>query len=174
MITAHSVARDRHNPHAWVMLFVVDYVWIALIIVVMTGMWWVAYRMEPHWVSRDGSRFLCTAQEMDGSHEVGHPRETRVLVTHDGALYVTQKRMLRRRTTMWTLVAKAPEVSRKIQVYVLRHRETGSHIESHLAIRIPRKSRCVAILDAILAKAEVTASRPTPGNAATADQPDQD
>ncbi|MCY7298766.1 MAG: hypothetical protein LH616_06105 [Ilumatobacteraceae bacterium] len=150
-----------------------DYVWIALIIVVMSGMWWVAYRMEPHWVSRDGTRFLCTAQELEGANTVGHPRETRVLITHDGALYVTQKRMMRRHTTMWTLVAKAPAAPRKMQVYVAKHRGAGSAIESHLAIRIPTKSRCIAILDDLLAKAEITASRPAPGTAATVDQPDQ-
>lgn len=138
------------------MLCAVDYVWIVLIITVMTGMWWVAYRMEPHWVSRDGSRFLCTAQEMDGVHEIGHPRETRILVTSDGALYVTQKRMMRRRTSQWTLVGKAPTVSRKIQVYVLRHREAGRAVDSHLAIRIPTRSRCIAILDDLLARADVT------------------
>ncbi len=152
----------------------VDYVWIALIIVVMSGMWWVAYRMEPHWVSRDGTRFLCTAQELDGANAVGHPRETRVLVTADGALYATQKRMMRRHTTLWTLVAKAPEAPRRIQVYVAKHRNAGSTLESHLAIRIPTKSRCIAILDGLLAKAEVTASQHSPGSAATADRPEQD
>ena len=154
------------------MLSIVDYVWIALIIIVMGGMWWVAYRMEPHWVSRDGTRFLCTAQELDGVNAVGHPRETRVLITHDGALYVTQKRMLRRHTTMWTLIAKAPEAPRRMQIYVAKHREVGTHVESHLAIRIPAKSRCIAILDDLLAKSEVTASPHAPGSAATADQPD--
>ncbi len=156
------------------MLSIVDYVWIALIIVVMSGMWWVAYRMEPHWVSRDGTRFLCTAQELDGVNAVGHPRETRVLISHDGALYVTQKRMMRRHTTMWTLVAKAPDAPRKIQIYVATHREVGDRIESHLAIRVPTKSRCIAILDDLLAKAEVTASQSAPETAATADRPDQD
>jgi len=155
------------------MLSPVDYVWIALIIVVMSGMWWVAYRMEPHWVSCDGTRFLCTAQELENSSAVGHPRETRVLISHDGALYVTQKRMMRRHTTMWTLVAKAPDAPRRMQVYVAKHREAGSVIESHLAIRIPTKSRCIAILDGLLANADVTASRRSPENAAAADQPEQ-
>lgn len=155
------------------MLSPVDYVWIALIIVVMGAMWWVAYRMEPHWVSRDGTRFLCTAQELDGVNAVGHPRETRVLITGDGALYVTQKRRMRRKTTMWTLMAKAPAAPRRMQVYVAKHREAGNPIESHLAIRIPAKSRCIAILDDLLAKTAVTASPLAPESAATADQPDQ-
>jgi len=155
------------------MLSLVDYVWIALIIVVMSGMWWVAYRMEPHWVSRDGTRFLCTAQELDGVNAVGHPREARVLITHDGALYVTQKRMMRRHTTMWTLVAKAPEPPRRMQVYVATHRESSGAVESHLAIRIPTKSRCIAILDDLLARTDLTASPHSPESAARADQPEQ-
>lgn len=142
------------------MLLLVDILWITLIIAVMAAMWWVAYRMEPHWVSRDGTRFLCTAQELDGVNAVGRPRETRVLITHDGALYVTRKRMLRRHTTMWTLIAKAPDAPRKIQIYVAKHRETGSHVESHLALRIPAKSRCVKILDDLLEKADISANRP--------------
>lgn len=150
-----------------------DYIWIALVIAVMGGMWWVGYRMEPHWVSRDGTRFLCTAQALDGSEVVGHPRETRVLITHDGALCVTQKHMMRRRTTMWTLVAKAPESTRKVQTYVATHREVGSRIESHLAIRIPTRSRCIAILDDLLANAEVNSSRPSPESSPTADRPDR-
>jgi len=156
------------------MLFVVDVVWIALVIVVLAGMWWVGFRMEPHWVSKDGSRFLCTAQELDGANTLGHSKETRVLINPDGALFVTQKRMMRRRSSMWTLVAKAPEPHRKIQVYVAQHREPGSPIESRLAIRIPIKSRCIAILDDLLAQGDVMASPHAPQSAATADQPDPD
>ena len=154
------------------MLSVVEVVWIALVIIVMAGMWWVAYRMEPHWVSKDGTRFLCTAQELDGANTVGHPKETRVLIGDVGELYVTQKRRMRRKTTVWSLVAKAPDAPRRIQVYVAAHREPDTNIESHLAIRIPTKSRCIAILDALL-KDDVTASPLAPETAAAADQPEQ-
>jgi len=156
------------------MLFVVEAVWIVVVIVVLAGMWWAGYRMEPHWVSKDGSRFLCTAQELDGANTVGHPKETRVLITPDGALYVTQKRMMRRRSSMWKLVAKAPTPHRKIQVYVAKHNEPDSPVESRLAIRIPTKSRCIAILDDILAKGAANSSPHAPQSAAAADQPDQD
>ena len=152
----------------------VDYVWIALTVIVMGGMWWVAYRMEPHWSSRDGTRFLCSAQELVDGNTVGRPRETRVVVTPDGALYVTQKRLMRRRSSSWTLVGKSPEPPRRLQVYVAQHRADGHNIPSHLALRIPNKSRCVAVLDEMLASIELKASRRAPGNAAPAGPPDRD
>lgn len=150
-----------------------DYVWIALTVIVMSAMWWVAYRMEPHWASRDGRRFLCTAQELvEAGSAVGHPRETRVVITPDGALHVTQKRMMRRRSSIWTLVGKSPEPPRRMQVYVAQHRTDGHNIPSHLAIRIPTKSRCVAVLDGLLAGTTPGAAHLSPGSAAPATPPD--
>jgi hypothetical protein len=156
------------------MLWGVDYVWIALTVIVMGGMWWVAYRMEPHWSSRDGMRFLCGAQELVDGNTIGHPRETRVVVTPDGAMFVTQKRMMRRRSSSWVLIGKSPEPPRKVQVYVAQHHTDGHNIPSHLALRIPNKSRCVPVLDEILANAESRASRRAPGSAAPAGPPDRD
>lgn len=187
--TGHSVARERSNPHALSYrksftksraappirhAVAVDFVWIALLVGVMGGMWWVAYRMEPHWASRDGHRFLCTAQELEGGKPIGHPRETRVLVTADGALYVTQKRMMRRRTSMWTLIGKSPEPPRKLQVYVAQQRSDGVAMLSHLALRIPNKSRCVSVLDGVLTDLGLNPSPSTPGSAAPAAPPDRD
>lgn len=156
------------------MLFDVEAVWIALVIIALVGMWWAGFKMEPHWVSKDGTRFLCTAQELDGVNTVDHPKETRVLIAPDGALYVTQKRMMRRRSSMWTLVAKAPQPQRNIQVYVAEHREPDNPITSRLAIRIPTKSRCIALLDDILAQGTTTTSLHGPQSAATANLPEQD
>ena len=156
------------------MLWPVDYVWIALIAAVMAGMWWVGYRMEPHWVSRDGTRILCTAQELEGGQPLGRPRETRIFVTPDGVLYVTQKRMLRRRSSAWTLVGKSPDPPRRLQVYVAQQRTDGHAAPVHLAIRIPAKSRCIATLDGLLPGAAVSPSTPAPESAAPASPPDRD
>jgi hypothetical protein len=161
----------------------VDYVWITLIIAVMGGMWWVAYRMEPHWSSRDGRRFMCTAQEIVDGEPVGHPRETRVVISPDRTLFVTQKRMLRRKSSVWHVIGKSPDPPRKLQVFVAQHRPDSLGPLSHLAIRIPTKSRCVPLLDDLVATPtaptaptapEVRASRPAPRSAAPADPPAQD
>jgi hypothetical protein len=152
----------------------VDYVWIALIIAVMGGMWWVAYRMEPHWSSRDGRRFMCTAQEIIDGTPVGHPRETRVMISPDGGLFVTQKRLMRRRSSQWHLIGKSPDPPRKLQVYVAQHRPEGNAPVTYLAIRIPAKSRCVALLDQLVDAEGLKVSRPAPRNAAPGRPPARD
>lgn len=136
------------------MLWPVEYVWFALLILVMAAMWWLAYRMEPHWSTHDGRRFLCTSQDVTDTAHPGRRREARVVVTPDGTLYVTHKVGLRRRETAWTLIGKSPTPPRKIQIYLARECTDG-HGTGMLALRLPRKSRCIEVLDGVLAGSPV-------------------
>ena len=149
-----------------------DVVWITLLLSVMAGMWWVAYKMEPHWSARDGKRFLCNAQEIENSQPIGRPRETRVLVMPDGLLHVSRKRMMRRRHSLWILVGKSPEPPRKMNVYVAQLRQNGQDLPAHIVLRVPSKSRCVPVLDEVLAESQLKASRRAPRSAARAEPPD--
>jgi hypothetical protein len=128
----------------------VDYVWLALLVVVMGGLWWLAYRMEPHWSSKDGRRFLCTTQDLSNPSHPGRPRETRIAVSPDGALLISRKNGLRRENTTWVLTGKVPEPPRKREVF-LAERRGDSKARLLLAIRLPANSRCVAVLDRALA-----------------------
>ncbi|CAB4364928.1 unannotated protein [freshwater metagenome] len=132
------------------MLWPVEYVWFALLIFAMGGMWWLAYRMEPHWSAQDGRRFLCTSQDLTDSAHPGRRREARVVVTPDGTLYVTHKNGFRRHETAWTLIGKAPTPPKKIEIYVARECTDG-HGTAMLSLRLPSKSRCIAVLDGVLA-----------------------
>ena len=59
----------------------VEYVWLALAVAVMAGLAWVGFRIEPHWVAKDHSRFLCNAQLMtERGDPVGRFKETKILV----------------------------------------------------------------------------------------------
>lgn len=127
----------------------VEYVWLALLIAVMAGLWWVAYRMEPHWSSRDGHRFLCMAQDLPTGFPPGRPRETRVSVLDDGALVIGQKRSMRRRQSIWTLEGKAGDPPPRREVFVARERVDGV-AGNRLALRLPADSRSVAVLDGLL------------------------
>lgn len=133
------------------MLWPVEYVWFALLILVMGAMWWLAYRMEPHWSTTDGRRFLCTSQDLTDSAHPGRRREARVVVTPDGTLYVTHKVGMRRRETAWTLIGKSPSPPKKIQIYLARDCTDGASTNGMLALRLPSKSRCIAVLDGVLA-----------------------
>ena len=156
------------------MLCAVEVVWIILIVALMVGLWWFAYRMEPHWSSKDGKRFLCGAQEMQGGEPIGPRRETRVVVLPDGLLFISQKHLMRRKHSRWMIAGKSPSPPRKMHIYLAQLREDGQKIPSFLALRIPENSKCVSLLDELVAKIELSASRPAPKSAAPAAPPDQD
>jgi hypothetical protein len=155
-------------------LCAVDAVWIVLFFAVMGGLWWVAYKIEPHYASKDGLRFLCNAQEINEGQPAGRPRETRVLVMGDGALHCTQKRMMRRSGSLWTLIGKSDEPPKRLQVYLAQELDDGHALPGLLALRIPDKSRVIAVLDRILEERELRRSRPNQGTSESADPPDRD
>lgn len=136
---------SSHIGHA----VAVDYVWLALLFLAMGGLWWVAYRMEPHWASKDGRRFMCTAQDISDATRPGRIREAKVMVTPDGALVVTRKNGLRREDQMWRLAGKSPSPPRRKQIYLAER--NGDKGREMLALRLPDDSRCLDLLDRALA-----------------------
>jgi len=156
------------------MLCAVDFVWISLTVLVLVGMWWLGYKMEPHWASKDGTRFLCNSQEIEKGEPVGRLRETRITVMPDGLLMVSRKRLVRRHYSKWQLIGKSPDPPKKLEVYLAQLREDGQTIPSMLSMRVPSKSRCVPVLDAALASVSAPASRRPPGSGRSAGRPGQD
>lgn len=122
-----------------------------ILVVVMGGLWWVAYRMEPHYSSKDGHHFLSNAQEMVDGTTTSRKRETRVTVMPDGLLLVAHKRLGRRSTNRYRLVGRSPEPPKNLHVYVAQEVADGSLLPTQLLIRVPVKSRVVPVLDALLA-----------------------
>ncbi|MCE9623305.1 MAG: hypothetical protein K8R99_13265 [Actinomycetia bacterium] len=139
-----------------------QFVWLAVLIVVIGAMWWIGYRMEPHWVSKDGQRFMCGTQEFFHGTLAGHPRETQVAFMAGGTLHITQKRVMRRQRSLWTLVGKSADPPKGLEIYVAQQSVDGVATQTMLALRIPKKSRCIALLDAELAKADAKAGRTSP------------
>lgn len=130
----------------------VEWLWIAIVLLVLAGLWWIGYRLEPHWVSRDGQRFMCGTQEFFHGTTAGHPRETQVALLPDGAMHITHKRMMRRQRSVWQLVGKSADPPKGLEIYVAQQTVDGNARPEMMALRIPKKSRCVAILDAELAR----------------------
>jgi hypothetical protein len=131
----------------------VDYVWTLVVLAVLVAMAWLAYRIEPHWVSRDGQRFLCMGQQLNNLHTpVGRWSEVRVAALPDGALLVDQRRRVGRTkpsARVWNVVSRMPEPPRKnLVAYLLRGRNVdGAHVQ--MLLRLPAKSKAVALLDAV-------------------------
>jgi hypothetical protein len=140
-----------------------DIVWFVLFVAGIAGLWFVAYRIEPHWSSRDGRRFVCNAQELSGGTSLGRNRETQIAVLPDGLLHVSRKKLMRRNGSVWRLTGRSDGPSPKVLVYLARQVSDGSDQLVDLALRIPRSSRCVPVLDALLpGGTSVAAATPDP------------
>ncbi len=118
---------------------------------VCAGLWYVAYRIEPHHVSKDGTRFLSSGQSISSTGDPeGRRREVWVTVLPGGRLQIDIKRRLRHDVTHWWIEGKAPEPPPRRAVYVLR---TVSSLGTtqRMIIKVPAKSRAVAIMDEAIA-----------------------
>ena len=91
------------------------------ILAVCGGMYFLASRIEPHWVSKDRSRFLTVAQDLDHHGlPIGRRRDVRVQFAADQrSLVVGRRSLMRSNPALWTVKSKS-EVSRRRLVYVLR------------------------------------------------------
>ena len=125
--------------------------WIVGFVAALASMYYIAFRIEPHWASKDGRRFLCNAQPISVHGEVeGRARETRVIVRPDGWLQLDQKRRMRKRVSeVWAVSGRSPDPPPRRAVYLLRSRgDDGS--AGQMALRLPSTSRAVAVLDALI------------------------
>ena len=124
--------------------------WFVGTVAVCAGLLYIAHRIEPHWVAKDGSRFLTTAQMIDRSGApVGRVREVRVLFLHDGTLMVSRRSIWRTRSGIWRIQAKAPTPPRGRVLYLLRP-VPEEPLDDLLTLRLPANSRVVPTLDALV------------------------
>ena len=119
-------------------------------IAICAGLLYLGYRIEPHHVSRDGSRFLCTGQWLSAQGDTdGRKREIWVNVLPDGQLSVDVKRRLRHNVTHWWVEGKAAKPPPRREVYVLRTINILGTTD-RMSIKVPSKSRAVSILDEVM------------------------
>lgn len=111
------------------------------------GMYWFAYRMEPHWVSKDGSRFLTTAQSLDRfGTALGRKVEVRASFLDNGHLLVSRRMLARSDSGVWRISAKSLDPPRGRAVYLLE-RVPPSDLGEMLMLRLPESSKAVPALD---------------------------
>lgn len=121
-----------------------DVVLAIVVVGVCIAMLVAANRMEPHWVNKDGTRFIARVQAL-GLHELpdGPWREMRITI--DGPSLVVSARGLRgsRLRGHYIVIAKSPEPPRKRAVYVVDGPQKA-------LLRLPDSSRAVPRLDQLL------------------------
>jgi hypothetical protein len=131
------------------MLWAMEWVWTAAFVALMAAMYWFGFRVDPHFVSRNGERFLCLGQEVQADWElVGRPRETWVYVLDDGTLVLRQKRFLRKRRGQYRLIGRAPSPPKRKVVFLARSGD--GDLGHYIALRLPDRSKIIPRLDALL------------------------
>lgn len=124
--------------------------WFLGAVAVCGGLLYLAHRIEPHWVAKDGTRFITTGQLIDRSGTaVGRVREVRVVILHDGTVMVSRRSVLRTRSGIWRVQAKSPSPPRGRELYLLRP-VPEDPLDDFLTLRVPAKSRIVPTLDALV------------------------
>ena len=125
---------------------------MAVAIAVCLLMAWLGFRIEPHWVSKDGRRFLCNAQHLTAK---GEPqtrwRETRCVINNASQVQVDEKRFLRRTSTFWNVVSRSDSPPRGREVFLLSGHD-GAGAPALLAVRLPKKSRAVTALAGMISR----------------------
>ena len=125
--------------------------WFVIGVAVCAALLYVAYRIEPHWVAKDGNRFLATSETIDHQGKVvSRRREVRGTIMSDGLILLGKRTMLKTRSSLWQLSGKSPEVRRGRQQYIL-DTVPADPMGEKLILRVPSGSRLVPRLDALLA-----------------------
>jgi hypothetical protein len=136
--TAALPRRERCLP-------MMNAVWVVVALAVVVGMFWLAAAMEPHWCSRDGSRFTCRVQEIDAAgRAVSRWYDARAEVQGD-SVAITKKVLMRSGDSLDPrhVAARSDRAPGRRAIYLLDGRPM-------LAVRVPSTSRAVSRLDAML------------------------
>ena len=111
------------------------------------GMLVLAHRIEPHWVAKDGTRFLTMSEPVDRFGSVtGRRREVRGTLLPDGGLMLRQRSLVRSAGSVWSIREKSPHPPAGRQLYVLQAVPPPPD-GSMLVLRLPAKSALVPVLD---------------------------
>ena len=117
---------------------------VVLVVSGCVGLVWLARRIEPHWSSRDGHRFIARTQSLGvGDSPEGGWVEVRGSVDGDHVTLVARGRRSGSVRGTYRVVAKSGEPPRGKAVYLL----AGDH---RVVLRVPRTSHTVAVLDRLL------------------------
>jgi hypothetical protein len=128
----------------------VDLFWNLLAIAVLVGMAWLAFRLEPHWVSKDGERMIVAGQPLDRyGNQLGRWRETRLMVLDGRTVRIDRKGFLKHNTSYWTVAGESDDPPKKKVVFLLSGNDPSTDV-TQMAIRFPASSRGADTLRALI------------------------
>ncbi len=103
---------------------------------------WIAARMEPHWVSKDGARFTCRVQLL-GRHDVpeGRWREMRAVVDGDDVVVGARGPLNQALQGRYRVLGRSRAAPKGKAVWLL------ANDTRRVVLRVPERSRAVAVID---------------------------
>lgn len=124
--------------------------WFGVAIAVCVLLAWAGFRIEPHWASKDGRRFLCNAQRLSAKGEPeSRWREMRIIINNAQQVQVDEKRLMRRPATFWKVVSRSETPPRGREVFLLSGFDSKG-VPALLALRLPKNSRAVPALTELM------------------------
>jgi hypothetical protein len=127
-----------------------DVLWVAVPLIACAAMIYAAVRIEPHWTSKDGTRFLTTAEVVDGRGEpTERRREVRGAIRDDGVVILARRSLFRTTTQEMRVAAKSASPPKRKAVYLLDTIPPSSD-GAKMVLRLPASSRAVTRLDALI------------------------
>jgi hypothetical protein len=121
---------------------VIDVLWVVLVIGGCGLALWGASKIEPHWVSKDGRKFIASVQLIGKDGGLSRPQEVRGAITDRGEVWLRSRRRIGRFQGFWMMAGASPEPPRGKRVYLLRG-------EPDVALRVPTSSKLVERLEAL-------------------------
>jgi hypothetical protein len=120
-------------------------VWAVGGVIIAIALWWLAKRIDPHWVAKDGKAFTCKVQPIgDSGAGEGRWREARATVEHDSVRLVVRGLGSPVQPFQSYAVIGRSDAPPAGQAIYLVGATNG------FALRIPHKSRAVAVLDELV------------------------
>ena len=129
-----------------------DVLWVVGFVGVVGGLYYAAFRFDPHWVSKDGRRFICHGQLVDHyGNTLQNWREYRFEVIDDERIFARRRsRWTRRSEGVWRVAARSENPPKRRHVYLLTSAESGN--TDQMAIRLPESSRAIEVLEGMRAR----------------------
>ena len=113
-------------------------------IIILGGLAWVAFKLEPHWASKDGRRMIARVQPLGARDEPdGRWREMRVFIDGETVSLTTRGFGSFALRGTYRAKGKSPEPPRGRAIYILDG-------ERRVLLRIPANSRAVPVLDSLI------------------------
>lgn len=106
---------------------------------------WLGWGLEPHWAAKDGMRFMCRMQlHPQDPREHARWHDVKVGVQDEELFVHSRSRRGKELRGVWRVIGATNDPAQKRRIYELR-----SSNGDGASLRVPTKSRCVPVLDAL-------------------------